>query len=569
MDRIQTPVANFQLGDSGVCTECQKLFESIAKAKSMKVQVTVDYYFRSHYESAMAVQESRRNGCKVCTLFIEAYGFEAFEKDSKAPKEAIGSPGPPNVPQIYLDNQKDRWTIGLRLRDKIEYDQMIIFAPSVDRNSVAPIHEIIRPSTSNYLPIAKHWLKECVEKHEHCVKSDRQVPPTRLLYLGGDRIRLIHTAKSPDIQLQYATLSHAWGSIKFFRLCKENLKDLQDCVPEKELTKTFRDAVYITRSLGLEYLWIDSLCIIQDDEQDWLRESGLMSSVYGGSTINIAAADSLDGNGGCLYDEMATITTRKAFRYRLRMADLQDERPWELVPVYLYPHCTSWSHLASRAWALQERLLAPRTLQFSKTDMLWECHEKDACSLFPDGLPQSLCGHYTYREKASLASIWDLVVELYSAAKLTRYSDKSVALSGLAYAVQCETGDEYVAGMWRKDLEAQLLWSVRPHKWEVPRPRPYRAPTWSWAALDSKIFSADTSTGHLYAHIHSVYTQPIGSSSLGQISGGLLTVSCSVLMRGTTTSKDDLDVEDQEEFESQSNAAALNFGGDTTFAKIS
>jgi len=334
----------------------------------------------------------------------------------------------------------------------------------------------MRPSTSNYLPIAKNWLKECIDKHEHCVKPDRQVLPTRLLCLSGDSIRLIHIAKIPGIQLQYATLSHSWGSIEFFKLSKENLKDLQECVPENELTKTFHDAVYITRSLGLEYLWIDSLCIIQDDDQDWLRESALMSSVYGGSTINIAAADSLDGNGGCLYDDMATRTKRKAFRYRLRMPGLQDERPWELAPIYLYPHCTSWSHLASRAWALQERLLAPRTLQFSKTDMLWECHEKDACSLFPDRLPQSLCTHHTYRDRKSLASIWHLLVNLYSAAKLTRYSDKLVALSGLAHAVQSETGDEYVAGMWRKDLEVQLLWTV-PYERDVPGPRPYQAPT--------------------------------------------------------------------------------------------
>jgi hypothetical protein len=126
-------VSNFQLRGDGICTECQKLFEAIAKAKSMRVQVTCDRNFRRHYKSAMAVQESSRNGCKVCTLFIEAYGFEAFEKDSQVLKEAIGNIEPPNVPQIYLDNQKDKWTIGLRLRDGIEYDQMM--------SLVAPVNE--------------------------------------------------------------------------------------------------------------------------------------------------------------------------------------------------------------------------------------------------------------------------------------------------------------------------------------------------------------------------------------------------------------------------------------------
>ena len=198
-----------------------------------------------------------------------------------------------------------------------------------------------------------------------------------------------------------------------------------------------------------------------------------MAGIYGRSMINIAAADSLDSNGGCLYDDAAAGTRCKASRGRFRMPD----RPWELAPMYLYPHCTGRSHLARRAWALQERLLAPRTLQFSKTDMLWERREKDACSLYPDRIPQSLCRHHSYQKRASLASIWPLIVTLYSAAKLTRYSNKLVALSGLAHAVQIETGDEYVVGMWRKDLEYQLLWSVYRDADIISRPQPYRAPT--------------------------------------------------------------------------------------------
>jgi hypothetical protein len=194
---------------------------------------------------------------------------------------------------------------------------------------------ITRPSTSNYLPMAKIWLKECVEKHEHCSKAELQeVLPTRLLCLSGDRVRLIHSVNLAGTRLPYATLSHCWGSIEFFKLCKENLQDLQECVPETELTNTFCDAIYITRSLGLDYLWIDSLCIIQDDEQDWQRESALMSRVYGGSTINIAAAGSFDGNGGCLYHDVAPRERDKAFRYCLKMPGLQEDRLWELAPMY-------------------------------------------------------------------------------------------------------------------------------------------------------------------------------------------------------------------------------------------
>ncbi|KAF4633388.1 hypothetical protein G7Y89_g4725 [Cudoniella acicularis] len=187
--------------------------------------------------------------------------------------------------------------------------------------------------------VAKNWLKECVDKHDHCGQAGSQVLPTRLLCLRENRIYLIHTVQNPGTQLQYATLSHCWGAIDFFKLCQDNFQDLQECVPEKELTGTFRDAVYVTRYLGLEYLWIDSICIIQDDEQDWEREPALMSGVYGGSTINIAAANSLDGNGGCLYndtDHAATIAKCKAFRYRFRMPGLQEDKIWELAPMVQY-----------------------------------------------------------------------------------------------------------------------------------------------------------------------------------------------------------------------------------------
>lgn len=337
------------------------------------------------------------------------------------------------------------------------------------------MHEIIRSPTSNYLPLAKKWLQECIGKHENCVKAVQQVLPTRLICLEGNNVCLIYT--TPGVHLKYATLSYSWGSIKFIRLLKENFYDLQKHIPESQLTKTFSDAIHITRSLGLEYIWIDSLCIIQDDIEDWRRVAPQMSRVYGGSTINIAASSSLDGNGGCIYDDADIRSTRKAFRYRLKM---KDERPWELLPLRLYQNCTIFTHLASRAWCFQERLLAPRTLHFSKTDMFWECYEKDACGLYPNGLPQCLCEHRRYQKKAPLASIWFEIMEMYSAAKLTVASDKLIALSGLAYAVQTETGDDYVAGMWRKDLESQLLWrSYGDGLWR-PLPRraqPYRAPT--------------------------------------------------------------------------------------------
>jgi len=490
--------SSFQLGEDGkcedgICVECRQLFTAIAKEDYRAWQKLRSSPFRDHYKSAREIQDSSRRGCNVCTLLIEVYGVDEFEEDSVVMlKETTNNPNLPRAPRVIFDDyiQGEGYSLGLNLLREPNFFQKIKVFPSEAGGRCTcretyydlqvldpdpPINEIIRPSTGKYLSRAKQWLIDCSSTHEHCSNVARHFLPTRLLRLDEEGIRLILTAQIPDPQVvRYATLSHAWGSLEFFRLQKGNVEYLQRLLPENKLTKTFRDAIYITRSLGLEYLWIDSLCIVQDDEEDWVRESGLMSSVYGGSTINIAAADSIDGNGGCLYDESET-RANKAFGYRLRLLNNEDKRLWELAPSFLYKYCTRWTHLAERAWALQERILAPRTLQFSKTDMLWECNEKDACSLFPKGLPQNPTDEIN-RVKTLHTATWPEIVSLYSRAKLTKSNDKLVALSGLAHSVQSKTRDEYLAGMWRKNLEDQLLWSV--NRQPGPRPSgPYRAPT--------------------------------------------------------------------------------------------
>ena len=98
---------------------------------------------------------------------------------------------------------------------------------------------------------------------------------------------------------RYATLSHCCGNIDFIRLKQELTGFFINAIPLKNLTKIFRDPVEITQNLGLDYLWIDSLCIIRNSDFDWGKESGMMGSIYGGSTVNNAASGAIDGHSGC------------------------------------------------------------------------------------------------------------------------------------------------------------------------------------------------------------------------------------------------------------------------------
>lgn len=149
------------------------------------------------------------------------------------------------------------------------------------------------------LDTAKSWLTTCLTTHEYCnVDGLNTAVPTRLLSIFEDPPRLVSTAELTT-RPRYGTLSHCWGNKEFLKLNSQNIDSLARAIPNNMLSKTFKDAIQITRRLGIAYLWIDSLCIIQNDDNDWEHEASLMSSVYGGSTINIAASTAVDGTEGC------------------------------------------------------------------------------------------------------------------------------------------------------------------------------------------------------------------------------------------------------------------------------
>lgn len=164
-----------------------------------------------------------------------------------------------------------------------------------------------------------------------------------------------------SMKTSYATLSHCWGGLEFLTLTRNSLASFMTKVPIEECPKTFQDAVFITRKLGIDYLWIDSLCIIQDSEQDWLNESALMSQVYSNSTITIAAAAACDGTIGCLVqlpNNLGRSCTMDIARYGLKTRNGRQTR-CIFVPYRLFHNSLENSLLARRAWALQGGLLFP------------------------------------------------------------------------------------------------------------------------------------------------------------------------------------------------------------------
>ncbi|PMD43657.1 HET-domain-containing protein, partial [Hyaloscypha variabilis F] len=336
------------------------------------------------------------------------------------------------------------------------------------------------------LHLAKLWLKDCEEDHGSCNKSlGSSFLPTRVLSIRNTSPRLCLTSALPRTELvRYAALSHCWGSLDdLIRLTKANLIEFQREIPPTALCKTFRDAIEITKALGLDYLWIDSLCIIQDDGEDWKIEASLMCEVYSCCAVSIAASSAENGNGGCLFPR------DPQRRWIQRVEVITEKAPAEFILLNrgISKQCIEDTPLATRAWALQEHVLAPRTLHFSSSQIYWECREKQACESLPRGLPG-----YHFGSNVKTWLDWAPIVQEYSSRTLTYPGDKLPALAGLAEKVHEETKNTYIAGLWLETLAWDLLWTTAAVVYQYQKPKYSNGPldlepSWSWAAVDSPV----------------------------------------------------------------------------------
>jgi hypothetical protein len=377
--------------------------------------------------------------------------------------------------------------------------------------------------------------------------------PTRVLYLEKhDSIRLIETAKEAPSG-PYATLSHCWGGVSFLQLKKSSLLTFCAGIATNELTKTFQEAILVARFLGISYVWIDSLCIMQDkdDLSDWYREAASMDKVYMHSMCNISATDAKDGSHGLFRDR--DLHHLGQARANVCITEFQCSTKYVDCIVHdlsLQRASVRNSVLGQRGWVLQETVLAPRVLHFAAHQLFWECREHAACERYPSGFPEDFGAmrfkvdqdygarhHHASgtRHEVPHASTrrddwrgWSSLVSAYTSMSLTCPSDKLIALSGIAKQYAARYNDTYVAGMWRKKLSHQLLWFVTHNATRMEtnlqtRPTIYRAPSWSWAAIDCRVQQVpDGFYSAFLFQVEDVHIMHATSDTTGGIFGGWL-----------------------------------------------
>lgn len=524
-----------------LCSHCQYMLDNWYKASYQLA------YTFPHYDCLLELRKSAAYGCPICLQFVRSGEIQATAQELE--HETIAFSGVHGwrrsndqydmiiditgglILHLILYNVNtfdDRaHTFGEKLswqRDEGHADVPVGLGHS-DR-------EEKEAQTSSALTIASRWLRACRNSHGQCKVPPGEFTPTRLISTAADQARL---CEGEDISRrnvpEYATLSHCWGNYAFHTLQSNSLESFKNRIPQEALSQTVSDSIKIARDLGFSYIWIDTLCILQDDDRDWMRESSLMSSVYGGSSLNIAASGAVDGNSGCFLQQSRTWGCMVKANVR--------EKPnrFRCVPLAMYHDPPTQSPLAKRGWALQERLLPPRSLHFTATQLVWECHTKVACESFPEEFPNSLI-QTMWKKRPVTYLLWPFIVETYSLCNLSYSKDKLVAISGLARIIQDQTGDEYVAGMWRKNLEFQLCWVS---SGEGRRIVPYEAPTWSWASLEhGEIFCDDLGNEEPtekaftpWISISDIRLQRLGHDPLGQLAMANLCISCSYLLHVT------------------------------------
>ena len=254
-----------------------------------------------------------------------------------------------------------------------------------------------------------------------------------------------------------------------------------------------------------------------------------MRDIYRDLFLTIAATGATNPYKGCFRDRNPSLIEPIKFcvsKETLKYRTIFDRNEWK--------RAIHDSPLSKRAWALQERLLSPRVLHFGENQMLWECNEMSACETCPGGVRPIVrrflssvdkCQLMTGR-KNFLQKFWSPIVELYSTGALTKFSDKCFALSGIANEAQSLFGGTYIAGLWRENFEAQLLWYINPSRNNVPtaayykRPTTYVAPSWSWLSVDGPICLELREIAHTFLEILNIETTLSNNNPFGTLKSG-------------------------------------------------
>ncbi|KAK8063653.1 hypothetical protein PG996_008305 [Apiospora saccharicola] len=364
------------------------------------------------------------------------------------------------------------------------------------------------------LKLIQLWLLDCDTKHANCRGHESVAMPTRLIDIGTERdrsLRLIETAETPPRDNKYIALSHPWGDkVKHPPFCTwrtdtqkdgHDIQSFKRSIPFNEMPATFQHAVTVAQSLGVRYLWIDSICIIQGSDGDFNEEASRMEDVFSGAYCVLAASRATGMHDGFLGE-------RRGRDFVTFARSPTENEFYVCEPIDDFSQDVLESPLNKRGWVLQERALARRSVYFTETQMYFECGEGIRCETM--GRMQNnlaaFLGDPRFPQKAiegrrgmKIAYFQDLYKQ-YSRLEFTRMEDRAVAILGLENRLRKAYGTEGGFGifddgddgglfhrslLWRRGVEQEDKPDMQAIVFPVERRT--AVPKWSWMAYAGPI----------------------------------------------------------------------------------
>ncbi|KAI0446269.1 heterokaryon incompatibility protein-domain-containing protein [Xylaria telfairii] len=479
------------------CSRCQAAFQCHALGPT-KIQLD-PYLHRNPSEVVAGVQQ----GCWWCLKIM--HSFHVASGDKVLALDSFPASYPDFQTTVSRDGQlfhvqcfSAYMDLGRREPDNTyPYDDVGCLFEYAD------IHEtdlLDRPSlgmstnSQESFAFVAEQIGICQQSHSSCRSGSGTWYPTRLLQAttvnGRMQLKIVETAEK-TLSAPYITLSHCWGGHVPLQLTTRSRDEFKKSIAEESMPVLYMDAVHIAQSLNITYIWIDSLCIMQDSREDWRRESSMMGLVYQNGLFNIEAVSAPN----CSHSLFTARDPLQLFPHVVKASTSDDPRyvQWtENDDEYWATGGFMASEvLYSRGWVVQERLLALRSIMFTKKQIFYRCAEQLTSEIgglrhFP---LENRRGYSLYKNLSTAGlteencfELWRRVVRAYCICALTAPGDKLVAIAGVARMFGKVRKSRYLAGLWEHTILEDLLW-IRAGDRE-PRPRDFRAPTWSWASVN-------------------------------------------------------------------------------------
>ncbi|KAH7327167.1 heterokaryon incompatibility protein-domain-containing protein [Rhexocercosporidium sp. MPI-PUGE-AT-0058] len=393
----------------------------------------------------------------------------------------------------------------------------------------------------------------CLSGHQSCQTAKTSLP-TRVLDvdLHGTQDVKLYEPRAVEETGRYIALSHCWGGHEIIKTTSANLTIMKKNINWDALPRTFQDAIKVARELQVRWVWIDSLCILQDDKADWEIEAAQMGTYYHKAFLTVAAASSPN-------PATPFICPRDPIHlpHEFQIVYKNDAHPVKVRPLlrerYVAhkvdksnkgaEHEHRFGPLSARAWCWQENSLSTRIVHYTPTGLVFECQgdkevDVEDRSRLPVSWVASLPRAFS-NSGSQPFSQWHELVKTYSERSLTFAADKLPAIGGAAERIHQITGSLYLAGLWKDVIAQDLLWSA--DLWGVettgaftrppPTPTENGCPSWSWASLTGRLEYKSNFhlSGRSLITVIDTHVSLTGLNLFGQVSSASITLTGSII----------------------------------------